>query len=210
MTENKNTKMDFSISKSEGSKIYEEVYKKFGDKTHWETDGPTEELVELVKKIKPCPVLDIGCGTGKEAIFLAKEGYDSHGIDISPTAIKLAMKNAKEAKVNVNFQVGNVLALPYQDNSFGLVSDRGCFHLLNPTEREKFAEQVKRVLVKGGIYFMRCFNDKAPERETGPYHLSKKEITDVFSSYLNIVEIKPIVMHGRRDNPSYCCVMKKK
>jgi len=59
----------------------------------WNFESPPKELVKLVDsgKVKPCKTIDLGCGTGNYAIYLASRGFDVIGIDISPTAIKIAL-----------------------------------------------------------------------------------------------------------------------
>ena len=77
----------------------------------WNFEFPPKFLVELVDsvKVKPCKTIDLGCGIGNYAIYLASRGFDVTGIDFSPTAIKIAKENAKKKGVKCNFVVANVL-----------------------------------------------------------------------------------------------------
>ena len=72
---------------------FEKVYERPG--AAWTREEPPEELKELVEsgKIKPCKVIDIGCGEGFYSIYLASKGFDVLGIDISENAIKYAKEN---------------------------------------------------------------------------------------------------------------------
>ena len=110
---------------------WDETYKRHDfRKLPWETVKPDEELVRILKegKMKKCKVLDIGCGSGTNSIFLAKHGFDVVGVDISPTAIKLAKKRTKDVGVKVKLLVANAYILKFAKNSFDFVFDRGCFH----------------------------------------------------------------------------------
>jgi ubiquinone/menaquinone biosynthesis C-methylase UbiE len=179
------------------SNWWNEVYRK-PEEIPWDIDVPSEELVELIEKgeIKPCPALDVCCGTGTEAIYLVKNGFEVSAIDIS-----------KEAKVKVDFRVGNVLELPFQDNSFGFVNDRGCFHVFAPEYRKWFADEIRRVMKPRGIYLLRCFSDKEL-CSWGPYRISKQEITSTFSNFE--ISIEDIKLHGRKgSHRGYRCMMKK-
>jgi len=187
---------------------WNEVYRK-PEGIPWDIDVPSEELVELIEKgeIKPCTALDVCCGTGTEAIYLVKNGFEVSAIDISKEAIRIAEKNAEEAKVKVDFRVGSVLELPFQDNSFGFVNDRGCFHVFAPEYRKWFADEIHRVMKLGGIYLLRCFSDKEPG-DWGPYRISKQEITSTFSNFE--ISIEDIKLHGRKgSHRGYRCMMKK-
>jgi methylase of polypeptide subunit release factors len=67
----------------------------------WNTETPPDAIVQLVNsgKIKPCKTIDLGCGAGNYAIYLAGKGFNVTGIDLSPMAVKFAKENAKEKKV---------------------------------------------------------------------------------------------------------------
>ena len=77
----------------------------------WEI-GPREELVRLVenRRITPCRAIDLGCGTGSNAIFLAQHGFDVTGIDYAASAIEKAKRKADAAKVKVENYTGCLLA----------------------------------------------------------------------------------------------------
>jgi len=71
----------------------------------WNIEAPPDELVQLVGsgKIPPCDVIDLGCGAGNYAIYLAHKGFNVTGVDISPTAIKFPKENAKKKKSSAIF-----------------------------------------------------------------------------------------------------------
>ncbi|MBI2830315.1 MAG: class I SAM-dependent methyltransferase, partial [Chloroflexi bacterium] len=78
--------------------FYEIIYRYF--RAPWDV-GAREELVSLVEggRIKPCRAIDLGCGTGANAIYLAQHGFDVTGIDFSEAAIEKARARAEEAGV---------------------------------------------------------------------------------------------------------------
>lgn len=201
-----------ATDRTKGSGRYEELYLKQGEDAPWAIDKPSSELVELVTEIPKGNALDIGCGVGQESIFLAKNGFSVSGIDVAPTAIRIAKKKAREARAKVKFYVGDALSLRFKDDEFDFVNDRGLFHTLNPDDRRKFVLEIERVLRKGGLYFMQCFSDKEPDTGKGAYHLSEDEIRGNFESRFSIVSIKPILMYARdkSSRQGYCCRMLKK
>jgi cyclopropane fatty-acyl-phospholipid synthase-like methyltransferase len=126
-------------------------------------------------------VLDVGCGTGENALYLASLGHQTWGIDSSPLAIEKAKKKAQERRLNVRFVVWNALQLERLEKSFDTVIDSGLFHAFSDRERPVFAASVASVLRRGGKYYMLCFSDREPD-SFGPRHLSQGEIKATFST----------------------------
>lgn|SRR3989344_629025 len=158
------------------------------------------------KKIKG-KFLDIGCGNARHAILFAKNDFESYGIDIATSAIKLAKKNAKENKVTLNLRVGSVFSLPYPENHFDVVMDSGCLHHLRKTEWGKYKKNILRVLRSGGYYYLYCFSKNTPvdppfsakkrnwtlRGKHYNHFFTKKEVVDYFArnfKFLKNYEIK--------------------
>ena len=77
----------------------------------WNIETPPKALVALVEsgQVQPCKAIDVGCGAGNYAVYLASVGFDVTGVDISPSAIALAEANAKEKGVTCKFVAADVL-----------------------------------------------------------------------------------------------------
>lgn len=109
----------------------------------------------LIKKWfkKKGKILDVGCGAGREAIALAKKGFDVVGIDLVPAMIKKAKLLAKKYKVQVQFKVGNATNLEFPNNSFNyvLMLAQMIEHIPKRTNRIKALKEARRVLKKNGI-----------------------------------------------------------
>ena len=102
-------------------------------------------------------ILDLGCGRGDIAIWLALEGYAAYGIDIAPSAIAWANEKAQAQQSQVQFTVGSVLNLePYGDNFFHLVVDGRCLHCIIGPDRAATLTNVHRVLQPGGGFLVQC------------------------------------------------------
>lgn len=122
---------------------------------------PAEELVRFfawnfysAPDRSAIKVLDIGCGPGSGASwFVAREGFDLHGIDASPTAIERAQKRFAIDGLKGNFQVGSLTSLPYQDQSFDCVIDIACLQCNDESEVVPLISEVKRVLKPHGKHF---------------------------------------------------------
>ena len=120
---------------------------------HWEFSYPSPELVALAAAGVPrrnSRVLDVGCGGGTDAIFMAQCGFRVTGVDISAAALRIAEKRAEEALVEVDWRRGNVLELPIDDESIDFVTDRGLFHIIEDHDRPRYASELFRVLKTKG------------------------------------------------------------
>lgn len=95
-------------------------------------------------------VLDLGCGAGSNVLFLARSGFDSHGIDLSPEAVSSARERARDEHLSVDVRVGDALALPFPPARFAGAIDNGCFHTLPVRRRGDYASEVARVVRPGG------------------------------------------------------------
>src|SRR5712691_9515457 len=136
----------------------------------WDVGRPQPTFIELVRagELSKGGVLDVGCGTGENALYLAGNGFSVIGVDLSNRAIAVARAKAAERKLKVEFQVGNALSLDFKDGAFDNVTDSGLFHTFPDNERPIYAREIARVLVTSGRYFMLCFSEKEPTDWGGP------------------------------------------
>ncbi|MGB8311407.1 MAG: class I SAM-dependent methyltransferase, partial [Halobacteriota archaeon] len=107
-------------------------------------------------------VLDVGCGTGENALYLAAHGHEVWGIDFAPTAIQKAHEKAAQRHLAATFLVLNVLELHTLGRTFDTVIDSGLFHSLSDEERPLFVGNLAAVIRRGGTYFMLCFSELTP------------------------------------------------
>jgi cyclopropane fatty-acyl-phospholipid synthase-like methyltransferase len=135
-------------------------------------------------------VLDTGCGTGENALYLAKRGFEVVGIDGAPTAIAKARAKAKERGISARFEVADALDLPDTLGPFDTVIDSGLFHVFSDHERVTFRESLARVVRPGGTYFMMCFSEQEPGN-WGPRRVTQNEIRSTFVGTWRINYIQP-------------------
>ena len=190
----------------------ERIYRKIPlNEIPWNIETPPNALVELVDsgKVIPCKTIDLGCGAGNYAIYLASIGFDVTGIDISPAAIKIAEENAKKKGVKWNFLVADVLGdLDEVKETFDFAYDWELLHHIFPDKRKKYIKNVYRIINPGGKYLSVCFSEKDLQfggsgkyRETPLstilYFSSDDELRDLFEPYFNIKELKTIEISGK-------------
>lgn len=150
-------------------------------------------LAKLIinKKISKSKVLDIGCGYGQNAIMLATNHFDVTGIDIMPEAINRAKLLANLYGLDINFVEGDVLELPFEDETFDIVNDTFVFHNIKPENRDLFAKNIYNVLKNNGLYIMVEFSDRMSSG-SGPIRLTSKDIIHTFDKYLSCEHLEYI------------------
>jgi SAM-dependent methyltransferase len=128
--------------------------------------SPDENLSEWVNegRLRPGHALDIGCGNGRNAIFLAQHGFTVQAIDYSDTAIAWAAEEVAKAEVAVALTCCSAFELQLAPGSLDFIYDSGCFHHLAPHRRHQYVDLVARTLRPGGCFGLVCF---APEGGSG-------------------------------------------
>lgn len=126
-----------------------------------------ENLVELAINgwIESGRVITLGCGVGRETIYLAKKGFDVIGIDFSLTAIKRARRKAQAEGVEANFLVDDLTNLQHVSGTFDLITDFGALNDLSPKARDLYMKNVLPLTRPGSRYLMFCFDEKLPANE---------------------------------------------
>jgi cyclopropane fatty-acyl-phospholipid synthase-like methyltransferase len=157
----------------------------------WDIGRPQQAYVELEQAGKiQGSVLDVGCGTGEHALYLAQRGHEAWGIDSSPTAIQKAQDKAAPRGVNATFQVADALHLEALGRTFETVIDSGLFHVFSDEARPLFVTSLAQVLQPGGTYYLLCFSDQQPDSDPGPRRVSQAEIIATFQQGWRVKEIQ--------------------
>lgn len=146
----------------------------------WDIPGPQPAFVALEEaKAITSPVLDVGCGTGENALYLASRGHEVWGLDFVPVAVERAVAKASERGLGVHFEVGDALKLEGMGRGFGTAIDCGLFHTFCDQERLLYVSGLARVVRPGGRVHILCFSDLEPPGQ-GPRRVSQREIRDAF------------------------------
>ncbi len=155
----------------------------------WEIGRPQPALVALADAGRIAgPVLDSGCGTGENALFLAARGLEVVGVDISPTAIGRARQKAQERGVQARFEVADALDLGSLGARFPTVVDSGVFHVFSDERRPDYVASLAAALEPGGRLHMLVFSDQEPG-DWGPRRISQHEIRASFAAGWEVEDI---------------------
>ena len=135
----------------------------------WETNRPSPELQRVFAetRLRPCRAVELGCGSGVNAVWLARQGFDVTAIDLSPTAIRRARQRALAAGVSVRFIAGNLLATEL-GGPFGFVLDRGCYHAVRLAAPGGYLRALARITRPGSVGLFLTGNAAEPEDDVGP------------------------------------------
>lgn len=142
-------------------------------------------------------VLDAGCGTGENALYLAAEGRDVVGVDTAAVAIRRATAKARRRALHARFAVHDALRLDELGESFDSVIDSGLFHTFDDDERVRFRDALAAVLRPGGRYYMLCFSQHESGTD-GPRRVTQAEIRGVFDvEPFAVLRIDPALLETR-------------
>jgi SAM-dependent methyltransferase len=122
-------------------------------------DWPDETLVNDVQNgvLLPGRVLELGCGNGRNAVYMRSQGCSVDAVDFSEAAITWARDRAEAAGQSVNYIQTSIFELEVASGMYDTVYDSGCFHHIAPHRRGSYLELVSTVLKPGGVLSLICF-----------------------------------------------------
>ena len=146
----------------------------------WDIGAPQPEVVRLEEEGGfRGGVLDVGCGTGENALLLAARGHRVTGVDLSAIAIGRAQAKAAERRVDARFLVADALDLASLRQRFETVLDSGLFHVLDDDERRRYGQSLADAVGSGGSAHLLCVSDEEPP-EPGPRRIAEWDIRSTF------------------------------
>lgn len=160
----------------------------------WDIGKPQGEIIRLEEEgaIRGL-VLDCGCGTGENALYLASRGHEVWGIDASPNAIRKAGAKAKDRGLAVKFLRVDALELEGLGCTFDTVIDCGLFHVFSDPDRERYVSSLASVTAPGARLVILCFSDRQPG-DSGPRRVSEVEIRQAFDKGWTVQHIRPAAL----------------
>jgi SAM-dependent methyltransferase len=148
-----------------------------GRKAPWDIGRASADLKQTVENgtLRPCRVVELGCGTGNDSIYLAGRGFDVTAIDIAPSAISQAEKKAKDAGVKVRWLHADVLNPPELE-PFDLIYDRGCYHAVRRQNAAGYVATLRRLSRPGTQVLILAGNANEPPPHSGPPRVREADI----------------------------------
>ena len=163
----------------------------------WDIDGPQPVVVELAEAGRITgPVLDAGCGTGENALYLAGRGFEVVGVDFVAAAVEAARGKARSRGLQAEFLVLDALRLGELGRTFATVLDSGLFHVFGDDDARRYAGAVAAVLRPDGRCFVHGMSDVEPR--PGPPPVTQAGLRAAFDRPpLRVVSIEAAVMLNR-------------
>ncbi len=159
--------------------------------TPWDSGLPSQELRRVIaeRATAPCRVLELGCGAGTNAVYLAEQGFDVTAVDCAPLALERGRELAASRGVAVNWIEANVCAFRSDRAPFDFVFDRGCYHCARRIDLDGFLKTLDAATATGSRYLVLTGNAHE-QREPGPPTLHEHEIRNELGQLFEVAQIR--------------------
>jgi SAM-dependent methyltransferase len=148
----------------------------------WDIGRPQPAIVRLAEAgLITGDVIDLGCGTGENALYLATRGLSVVGVDAAPTAVERAQAKADQRGSSATFLVADALALETLGKTFDVAIDCGLFHTFGDADRVRFERSLHQTMRPGARHVLLCFNEHQPGG-LGPRRVTQAEIRATFAA----------------------------
>jgi SAM-dependent methyltransferase len=164
----------------------------------WDIGRPADELQKVVAggKVARCRVVDMCCGSGSDAIYLASKGFDVTAIDVAPTAIAQAEQKARKSNAYVHWVLADILAPP-DLQPFDFLYDRGCYHVVRDQNLPAYLETVRR-FSHPGTKFLLLAARRDEQGSEGPSGVTEEELRFDFLSLFDVEWLRQIRLESNR------------
>jgi SAM-dependent methyltransferase len=179
----------------------------------WDIGRPQPPIVRLASEGGFAgAVLDVGCGTGENALHIASLGLPVLGFDVAETALAIARKKALDRGIAVEFAAADAFSLEHLGRRFQTVLDCGLFHTFDADERPRYVASLASVTEQGGTVYVLCFSDKGCN--VGPHPVRQDELRAAFnpSNGWDVMAIEPDRIHTTFHNhgaPAWLATIKR-
>lgn len=146
----------------------------------WDIGEPQQAIVRLgTEGGFSGAVLDVGCGSGENTLYIASLGLQVMGFDVAETALSMARAKAANRGIEAEFVAADALKLERLGRRFDTVLDCGLFHTFNADERSRYAVSLATVTKHSGTLHVLCFSDVGSD--TGPHPISQEQLSAAFN-----------------------------
>ncbi len=161
--------------------------------------------------VRPCRTLELGCGTGANAVYLVRSGFEMTAIDSSPTAIERARTRAEQKGALLRFVLDDVFRFSQTSGPFEFVFDSGFYHFMRQIDLDRFLDLLWRVTHPGSLYLTLAGNIEEVA-EGGPPAVSEEEARCELGRLFEVVQLRPFRFESPRRPEGYLgwsCLMRR-
>lgn len=136
---------------------YDRLYERYTlGQVPWDHELPPPEVIQQVAQMPLGRALDLGCGYGRAAIYLARHGWQVDGIDFVDLALVEARQRAAAAQVETQAQffLSPVTDMPSLTGPYDLALDVGCMHNFDEKQLLAYGRELHRLVRPGGLYLL--------------------------------------------------------
>lgn len=179
----------------------------------WETGLASGELIRVLDEgiIRPGAVLEVGCGTGADAVLLAQRGFDVTAVDSAAMAIERARGRAEQADALIRFVLSDVFQFAQTAEMFDLIYDSGFYHYIRLAALDKFLDMLWRITQPGSFY-LTLAGSTDEESEGGPPQVSEQQIRGELGRLFEFVHLRPFRFESPNREEGYAgwsCLMRR-
>jgi methyl halide transferase len=179
----------------------------------WDTGIPHAELVRVLDeyRLRPQTVLEIGCGTGADAILLAQRRFEVTAVDCSPIALERARLRAEQQNALLHFVLSDVFEFARSSGQFDFVLDAGLYHAIRQINLERYLDMLWRVTRPGSYFFCLAGAPNEPADE-GPPQVTADEIHNELGRLFEFVHLRPTQWENpirKKSFPAWSCLMRR-
>lgn len=173
--------------------------------TPWDTGEPDDHLAAFIKagNVEPGRALDIGCGTGTNALWLAGKRFSVLGVDLASAAIEAARAKASGTGLACRFECLDFLDEEVTGGPFDFIFDRGCFHVFDTVgERERFVKRVASLVAPAGRWLSLIGSTEGPQRDWGPPRRTLRDVVGAIEPALEILKLHSVEFRANLPAPA--------
>ncbi|MCB9898560.1 MAG: methyltransferase domain-containing protein [Planctomycetes bacterium] len=172
--------------------------------TPWDHDEPSGELRRVLDAsgLSPGRALEIGCGTGVNALELARRGFAVTAFDVAPRAVDRARARFAAAGLSADLRVASVHDVGDLGAPFPFVFDRGVYHVLQrePADLAALHALLERVTEPGSLWLSLAGNANEPNEDAGPPTVGAPQLASEFDERFELVDLHEIRFRAHLDD----------
>jgi SAM-dependent methyltransferase len=160
-------------------------------------------------RLRPQTVLEIGCGSGADAVVLAKRRFEVTAVDCSPIAIERARLRAEQHDAVLRFVLDDIFAFARSSGQFDFVYDAGFYHVVRQTNLDRYLDVLWRV-TRPGSYYLCLAGAPSETADDGPPQVTEEEIHNELGRLFEFVHLRPIRLESANPSQSFAgwsCLM---
>jgi 2-polyprenyl-3-methyl-5-hydroxy-6-metoxy-1,4-benzoquinol methylase len=182
----------------------------------WETGRPSSVLCHVIAQdgIRPCQAIELGCGTGANAVWLASQGFEVTAVDLSSVAIRRARHRATQSHVVIRLLTADLRSWDRLGGPYDFFFDRGCYHAVRLADAPAYFRTLEHITRPGTLGLVLVGRPGEPEDALGPPVVEEETVRMEFGAHFDILRLERFrfdAPSGRsRRYPAWSCLVRRR